>query len=77
MLNSCNYVINMNRWVGRNAVVTGPGSGIGQQIVISVINVTGIDVDKDSLIKLSNKTKKFSGKLHAHFCDIRKVESIN
>jgi len=65
----------MNRWLGKTAVVTGAGSGMGKAITCALlrygVNVVALDNQKERLMKLDEKHKSDnSNKLHSICCDV-------
>lgn len=71
----------MDKWVGKNAVVTGASSGIGAAITISLakagVNVIGLARRKDRVEALADQTKGAKGKVHALACDVSDPKSID
>jgi len=69
----------MDKWIGRNAVVTGGSSGIGKGILKELlktgINVVGLarNVDK---FDFDDEVKEYSGKLFVHHCDVADSLSV-
>jgi len=66
----------MDRWVGKTAVVTGAGSGIGKAITLALlrnrVNVTALEIQKERLTKLEEEYKRDNilGKLLSICCDV-------
>ncbi|XP_018316996.1 farnesol dehydrogenase [Mycetomoellerius zeteki] len=73
----------MDRWLGKTAVVTGAGSGIGEAITHALlqngINVVALEVQKGRLAKLDAECKRegFAGKLYTICCDITHEDEID
>ncbi|XP_018360949.1 PREDICTED: farnesol dehydrogenase-like [Trachymyrmex cornetzi] len=73
----------MDRWLGKTAVVTGAGSGIGEAITHALlqngINVVALEVQKGRLAKLDAECKRegFPGKLYTICCDITHEDEID
>lgn len=71
----------MDKWVGKNAVVTGASSGIGAAITISLakagVNVIGLARRKDRVEALADQTKGAKGKVQALACDVSDPKSID
>lgn len=66
----------MDRWLGKTAVVTGAGSGMGKAITHALlrngVNVAALEIQKERVVKLDEECKRnrTSGKLHAICCNI-------
>ncbi|XP_067204210.1 farnesol dehydrogenase-like [Linepithema humile] len=66
----------MDRWLGKTAVVTGAGSGMGKAITHALlrngVNVTALDIEKERLAKLDEECKRDRtlAKLHSICCDV-------
>ncbi|XP_012234899.1 farnesol dehydrogenase [Linepithema humile] len=73
----------MNRWLGKTAVVTGAGSGMGEAITCALlrngVNVGALDIRKERLTELDEKCKRnrTSGKLFPICCDVTVECEIN
>ncbi|XP_012056348.1 PREDICTED: dehydrogenase/reductase SDR family member 11-like [Atta cephalotes] len=73
----------MDRWLGKTAVVTGAGSGIGEAITHALlqngINVVALEIQKGRLVKLDAECKRegFPGKLYTICCDITHEDEID
>nr|XP_012214786.1 PREDICTED: farnesol dehydrogenase-like [Linepithema humile] len=66
----------MDRWLGKTAVVTGAGSGMGKAITHALlrngVNVAALDIEKERLAKLDEECKRVHTltKLHSICCDV-------
>ncbi|XP_018393753.1 PREDICTED: farnesol dehydrogenase-like [Cyphomyrmex costatus] len=73
----------MDRWLGKTAVVTGAGSGMGEAITRALlrngVNVVALELLKERLAKLDAdcKRERFPGKLHTICCDITRENEID
>ncbi|EGI60205.1 PREDICTED: dehydrogenase/reductase SDR family member 11-like [Acromyrmex echinatior] len=73
----------MDRWLGKTAVVTGAGSGMGEAITRALlrngVNVVALEVLKERLAKLDAdcKRERFPGKLYTICCDITREDEID
>ncbi|XP_018360948.1 PREDICTED: farnesol dehydrogenase-like [Trachymyrmex cornetzi] len=73
----------MDRWLGKTAVVTGAGSGLGEAITRALlrngVNVVALEVLKERLAKLDAdcKRERFPGKLYTICCDVTREDEIN
>jgi len=73
----------MDRWIGKTAVVTGAGSGIGKGITYALlrngVNVAALDIQEERLSKLDEECKRdhTTGKLHPICCDISIEKEID
>ncbi|XP_012056231.1 PREDICTED: dehydrogenase/reductase SDR family member 11-like [Atta cephalotes] len=73
----------MDRWLGKTAVVTGAGSGMGEAITCALlrngVNVVALEVLKERLAKLDAdcKRERFPGRLYTICCDITREDEIN
>lgn len=69
----------MEKWIGKVAVVTGAGSGMGAAITIALlhegVHVVGLDVQKNSSEELARKT--FKGKMYELECDVSDLRSVD
>lgn len=78
---STNFKYNMERWVGKVAVVTGASAGIGAQIVIDLVNAGMIVVglarraERVELLKSQISTSA-TGVLHPLKCDVTSEADI-
>lgn len=72
--------MNMDRWVGRVAVVTGASSGIGQGICTELVKagmiVCGLTRRVDKVEQLRLSLFGAEGQLNAVDCDITNEESV-
>ncbi|XP_025837718.1 farnesol dehydrogenase-like [Agrilus planipennis] len=70
----------MDRWVGKVAVVTGAGSGIGaaitEKLVEHGINVAGLDICKATLDQLDKKLTNSKGKFWSLAVDITNESEV-
>jgi NADP+-dependent farnesol dehydrogenase len=71
----------MEKWRGKNAVVTGASSGIGAAIVRDFanagINVMALARRVDRLEALKKELKGAPGKVSVQKCDVSNKESVN
>lgn len=71
----------MDKWVGKNAVVTGASAGIGADILVTLakagVNVVGLARRKDRVEALAAQNKAAKGKIQAVACDVSDPKSIN
>lgn len=70
----------MNKWQGKNAVVTGASAGIGAQIVRDLanagVNVVALARRVDKLEELKRELKAAPGKVTPYGCDVSDVKSV-
>lgn len=70
----------VEKWVGKNAIVTGFASGIGaavyKEFVKNKINVIGLDVNQEKIEKVQENFPESSGSVFAFYCDIANPESV-
>ncbi|XP_018576643.1 farnesol dehydrogenase-like [Anoplophora glabripennis] len=73
-------VLSMSRWVGKVAVVTGAGSGMGAAITEALVEqglkVAALDRRKDRLEALASKLSDKKGKIYPVKTDVTKEEDI-
>lgn len=71
----------MDKWVGKNAVVTGASAGIGAAIVVSLakagVNVLGLARRKTLIEALAKQNRSAKGKIQALTCDVSDPTSID
>lgn len=70
----------MEKWSGKNAVVTGASAGIGAEIVKSLaksgINVIGLARRPEKIEELAKQLGETPGQVHAYKCDVSQLQSI-
>lgn len=70
----------MEKWVGKTAVVTGASSGIGASIVLDLarsgVNVIGLARRSEKVQELSDAHKSLPGKIFARKCDVSVISDI-
>ncbi|KAF2893590.1 hypothetical protein ILUMI_12586 [Ignelater luminosus] len=73
-------VISMERWVGKVAIVTGAGAGMGaaiaEKLVEAGLKVVGLERRKGKIEEVSKKLEGKKGKFYAHLADVSKEEDI-
>lgn len=71
----------MDKWLGKNAVVTGASAGIGAAIAVSLakagVNVIGLARRKDQVEALADQIKGAKGKIQALVCDVSDPKSVD
>lgn len=71
----------MDKWVGKNAVVTGASAGIGAAILVSLaragVNVIGLARRKTLIENLAKQNRTAKGKIQAVACDVSDPMSID
>ena len=74
----------MERWAGKNAVVTGAASGIGEAITVALlkkrVNVLALDIDAPKLSLAPSKWSKWlegGGKLSVIPCDVTNETDVS
>lgn len=71
----------MDKWVGKNAVVTGASAGIGAAILVSLakagVNVVGLARRKSRIETIAKQNRSARGKIQAFACDISDPKSID
>ncbi|KAF5281667.1 hypothetical protein FQR65_LT14597 [Abscondita terminalis] len=79
-LSLCKMVLNMERWFGKIAVVTGASAGCGaaiaEALVTNGMQVVAVARRKERLIALADKLAGGRGKLHPVQCDVTKESEI-
>lgn len=70
----------MEKWRGKNAVVTGASAGIGAEIVKDLarsgVNVVGLARRPEKVEEIAKELGEVSGKILAYKCDVSSLQSI-
>lgn len=70
----------MEKWRGKNAVITGASAGIGAQISRDLakngVNVIGLARRSEKIEELADELKDADGKIYAVKCDISDMDSL-
>ncbi|XP_018565970.1 farnesol dehydrogenase-like [Anoplophora glabripennis] len=73
-------VLSMDRWIGKVAIVTGAGAGMGAAICKALVEnglqVVGLDKREEKIDELSQKLTGKKGKLHPVRADLTKEKDI-
>lgn len=72
--------VNMNKFNGKVAVVTGASTGIGKAVVITLarngINVIGLSRRSEIVEKYTKSHSSAKGQIYARSCDVSNLESV-
>jgi NADP+-dependent farnesol dehydrogenase len=72
--------VEMEKWEGKVAVVTGASSGIGEAITKDFarngINVVGLARRSEKIEEYASKSGELKGKIYAYKCDVSDLESV-
>lgn len=72
--------VNMEKWSGKLAVVTGASAGIGAAIVRDLarngVNVVGLARRGEKIKEMADNLGDFPGKIHARNCDVSDLQSV-
>ena len=70
----------VEKWIGKNAVVTGFASGIGEAIfgefAKNKINVIGLDIHQEKIDNVKENFSECSESVFAFYCDVSNPESV-
>lgn len=70
----------MEKWIGKNAVVTGASAGIGKAIVQTLakagVNVVGLARREEKIVEFAKELGETPGKIYARKCDVGDLQSI-
>lgn len=72
----------MERWAGKNAVVTGAASGIGEAITAALLrnkgNVVALDIRYEELLLAARKWEQIEhhGNIRCMYCDVSEPDNL-
>lgn len=76
----CVFDCEMEKWVGKVAVVTGASAGIGEALLVDLakagIDVIGLARRSEKVEAIAEETGATPGKIHARQCDVSDLESV-